>query len=336
MNTKRTGTMTMAILMALVGLIGLANNVRADERTGRQISELVSDLNRGLTEARKKVEKLETERREARDAHAGDVLPERKAALERLAETSKALDEEKDPEEKLALSEELDGRLLEVGTLSADYLEAMKDELLGEDEQMRIIDEALSDAILKMGKLQSLTAEAGGEQSPRQRREAKRRARRELQSVARMVEMLAPKTGSKKRWNSVRRTIAMQNALLKRATLDHAELRTILADQQAVYEQAQAQISLARQGITEERDILQQVALGEVARSLVRKAARLMLGTCRVEDIGATAFLSAERRQQSLFDFLEQEEGRDLDGSGAGGADSDEPNGYGDFLNEAI
>lgn len=324
---------------AVIILFGAVQGVRADEKTGREINEIVRDLNRGLTEAREKVERLEEERSQRSVRDSSEILPERAAALEKLEESSEALDEEEDPEARKSLADEVDRRVLEVAALSADFLENQKEDLLAEDEQMRVVETALAEAILKMERLHKLTCLADAAHDPEGKHETEVQARRELQNVAHMVEMLAPGSGNPKRWHSVRQTIALQNAILHRATVDNSPLYQILGRQKEVYEQALAQICTARQGIAAERELLAQISLGEVARSLVRKAARLLLGSTGISEIGAAAMAKSERRQQDVLAFLNQEEAAGPGSSNLGDytdSSGQMPAGYAEFLNETI
>lgn len=318
------------------GWLLLALTGQAAERTGREINELVRELNRDLAEAKTKVEQMEQERLARGSEASEEVLPDRAEALGKLEEATSDLDAAEDPEAKKALAAEVESRVLEVAKLSADFLEAEKLDLVSEDEQLAVIEEALANAVAKMGKLHALARAAGGALTREQQLAAQRQSRRDLQKVAKMVELLAPATGDSKRWHSVRQTIALQSALLRRAAVDQTPVHRMLAEQQRVYEQALAQIVLARQGIAKDRSLLAQVALGEVARSLVRRAASLLLGTSGVRNIGAAALAKAERRQQNLLAFLEQDREAEQALSGDGGDYNNLSDEYEAFLDEDL
>lgn len=148
-----------------------------------------------------------------------------------------------------------------------------------------------------------------------------------------MVEMLAAKTGKQQQWKSVRQTIALQYQLLQRNNVSNNKILELLDGQKRVYEMVLAQISIARQSIAGERRVLAQIALGEVAKSLLRKAAGLLLGNYRIEDIGVAAVEQSTTRQKDLLAFLKQEEYEsDSYGSISEDTSADYPMGYEDLL----
>ena len=156
--------------------------------------------------------------------------------------------------------------------------------------------------------------------------------------MAQVVEMMAAKDPKSHHWRSVRQTIALRNAILKKRTASKDNIYKMLAAQREVYEQVVAQISIIRQDIGEEKQLLAQVAIGEVARSMLRKAASLLLGSHNIEEIGVISLSKVEHRQQKLLEFMSQ----DKNNSGntyysIDPASSDDyPAGYEAFMNETI
>ena len=115
----------------------------------------------------------------------------------------------------------------------------------------------------------------------------------------------------------------------------------MLDAQKKLYEQVLAQVTIARRGLQGEREILAQVGLGEVAKSMLRKAAGLLMGNQSINQIGEVAFMKSEQRQQQIMNFLEQ----DQDGGAYTGTTASEntaktaidyPSGYKEYLNSTV
>lgn len=308
----------------------------ADERTGREFSELVREMNNELATAKVQVKKLEEAHRNRYPTKPKDVLPERKTALESLQKLSAELKEAETPETRKAVEAKVQDQVIKVAELSADYLEYNKDELLNQDKQLEVMEKALANVILNLDKMRALTSRKNDKTREAFAKE-KLAARRELQSMAKIVEMFATKAPKSNHWQGVRQTILLQDAVLKKSMAGNSKLYDMLAAQKQVYEQTHAQIVLARQGIGEERGLLSQIALGEVARSMLRKAAGLLLGDFRVENVGMAALSMSENRQKSLLQFITQDQDTDISiGSDDSAVNNGMPNGYEDFLNKEI
>ncbi len=294
----------------------LSANLQADEKTGREFSELVKELNNDLSTAKQKVEQIEEQRLSQKKVTPGKLLPERAEALKKLETLSKEFDKAKDPEVKKEVSDQIEKQVKTVTKLSTDFLESMKNDLVSQDKQLEIIEESLSDVIMKMGKLQQIAAKDASGVSPEL---AKYRARKSLHNLAQMVELFAEKHRNAQQWNSVRRTIMLQDTILKRSTVATDKIQKLLDTQKKLYEQVLAQVTIARRGIESEKKILAQVGLGEIAKSMLRKAAGLLLGNQSITQLGETAFIKSEQRQQQVLDFLEQDQGNGAYGTGTVG-----------------
>lgn len=319
-------------ILAASALAAVTTTINADERTGRELGMLVKELDQELAEARSKVEVLEKQRVENMKGVPADILPKRGEALRELENLTNDFDDEKNPQDKRVLADQIEKKVLEIAGHSADFLENQKNSLVNQDQQLEVIEETMSTIIRKMNRLEALTANG---KNGTDGEEMRAKARKSLRNVAKMVEMLAARDGKSQRWRSVRQTIALQNKLLKRTLASGDKIQQMLKSQKQVYEQVLAQISIARQQIAIERDVLGQVALGEVARSLLRRAAGLLLGNHSIQDIGRMAVLKSEERQQDLLAFMEQDE---INGDVYSGLDDesydDYPDGYQDFLAE--
>ncbi len=316
----------------------LTADLRADERTGREFSELVKELNNDLSTAKQKVEQIEEERLSQKKAAPKKILPERAVALKKLESLSREFDKAKNPEVKKEISTQIEGQVKTVTRLSTDFLESMKNDLVTQDKQLEIIEESLSDVIMKMGKLQRIAAQDTNGVSPEL---AKYRARKSLHNLAQMVELFASKHRNAQQWNSVRRTIMLQDAVLKRSTVATDKIQKLLDTQKKLYEQVLAQVTIARRGIESEKKILAQVGLGEIAKSMLRKAAGLLLGNQSITQLGETAFIKSEQRQQQVLDFLEQDQGngvygRDSLGESVETSSSALPENYRNYLAKGI
>ncbi len=320
-------------LMALTG-------VHAVERTGREFGELIKEMDQELNKAKQAVEVLEDKRAKMNVSRPGKkILEERRTALRQLESETDKLDNAKSRQDKKILEKNVEKRVLEVAKLSADFLEAKKTDLMTQDKQLEVIENALSSVVMKMDKLQRLAKEkmsdGSGDMSAAQ---AKLKARRNLKKIAGMVEMLAAKNGKGQHWRSVRQTIMLHNQMLKNTSINNSQVLQMLEKQKQVYEQVLAQLSIVREGLQAEKELLAQIALGEIARSLLRKAAGLLLGNQSIEEIGKSAIVKAEVRQQEILAFLQQD--KNYSGGNYGdvkdGYSDDLPSGYSDFLEEKI
>ncbi len=115
----------------------------------------------------------------------------------------------------------------------------------------------------------------------------------------------------------------------------------MLKRQKAMYEQAHTQIVLTRQRLAEQRNLLAQVALGEVARSMLRKAANLLLGEFSLDNFGLAALEKTDAMQKSLIQFINQDdasvfEGMTEDEGTYSDATKALPPGYAEFLTSKI
>ncbi len=321
----------MATGIALAGMTGFA-----DEKTGREFSELVRDMNKELAAAKVQVRKIDEAHRNRYPTKPKAILPKRKTSLEALRKLSKDLAETEDVAKRKALENQVQDQVIKVAEISADFLEYNKDELINQDKQMAIMENALANVILKLDRMTALTASTNAKDKDQFKRE-RIEARRELQSMARIVEMFAKKSPKSYHWQGVRQTILLQDAVLRKSMAGNGKLTEMLAIQKQVYEQTHAQIALARQGIAEERKLLSQIALGEVARSMLRKAAGLLLGDFRVENVGMAALSQSEGRQKSLMAFLDQDYEIETGGVEARNDNKNGvPEGYDSFLNSDI
>lgn len=326
----------MTILVASALSVGPA---RADEKTGREFSGLVKEMNQELSTAKIKVEKIEEQRLADKKAAPEKVLPARAKALSELDKLSRELDRTKDPELKKELSKQVEKQVFEVAKLSTDFLETMKNDVISQDKQLEVIEESLSEVIIKMGKLKKLAA-AGGKngESPEL---VRYRARKSLRNLAETVEIFAEKHRNAQQWGQIRQTIMLQDAILKRSTVATDKIQKLLDIQQKLYEQVLAQVTIARRGLQTEKEILAQVGLGEIAKSMLRKAAGLLLGNQSITKLGEAAFIKSEVRQQQVLSFLEQ----DQDGgiystasktTGDNSAASTYPTGYKEYLAKSL
>ena len=325
---KKMGIMGMAFM--------LLSGAFADEVTGREFNDLVKDLNKELDNARTKVEKLETAQSNVPDVDMKKIIPARAKSLRELRSLTESFDDTKSTSEKKVLSKKIESKVLEVAGHSADFLEGMKNKMLNQDKQLEVIEDSLSSVVFKMDKLQKLAARKMASGDPGEAEKLKEEAKNSLKRTAKMVEMLAAKTGKQQQWKSVRQTIALQYQLLNKNSVANNKILELLDGQKQVYEMVLAQISIARQSIAGEREVLAQIALGEVAKSLLRKAAGLLLGNYRIENIGVAAVEQSTTRQKDILAFLQQEEYEGEEYGSVSGSDSsdDYPSGYEALLNQ--
>ena len=333
---KRVNLTGISIILFAITLLS-GYNAMADEKTGREFSELINELNTELSTAKEKVEKIEEKRIEQQKAYPVNILPERVKALKELETCSREMDRAKDPEMKKEYAKQVEDKIYKVSELSTDFIESMKNDLTSQSQQLLIIEDSLSHVIMKMDKLKVLAKEnLGGKNSDFIRL----RARKSLHNLAQMVELFAVKHKNAQQWQHVRKTIMLQDKILKRGTAATDTIQKMLDNQQKIYEQVLAQVSIANRALESEKEILAQVSLGEIAKTMLRKASGLLLGNNNITQIGEAAFLQSEQRQQRIMDFLEQDRDQGLytgiDSNVTITGSNELPDGYGDYLNESI
>jgi hypothetical protein len=328
----------MKFIACCVAGICMAAAVQADEKTGREFSELVKEMNQELSSAKIKVERIEEARLANKKAAPEKVLPARAEALKKLEKLSRELDRAKDPAVKKEVAAQVETQVLKVAELSTDFLESMKNDVVSQDKQLEVIEESLSEVIMKMGKLKKLAAGNGKNgESPEL---VRYRARKSLRSLAETVEIFAARHRNAQQWGQVRQTIMLQDAILRRSTIATDKIQKLLEVQQKLYEQVLAQVTIARRGLQTEKEILAQVGLGEIAKSMLRKAAGLLLGNQSITQVGEAAFVKSEIRQQQVLSFLEQDQDAGIysvaSGSNSSSASAGYPSGYKEYLSKNI
>ena len=233
-------TITAAAL-AVVSVVTMA-----EERTGREFNELVRELNKELSEAKVKVRAIEAEHQAKSPKTEKKLLPERETAMRELSELSHDLKEARTDAEKQAAEQKVQDQILHVAELSTDFLERQKNELVNQDKQLAVMEDALSNVILKLDKLAAIAGQEADTADGKTEEERRVAARRELQGMARMVEMFAKKNPNSRHWRSVRQTIMLHDAVLRGNGQNGRKLQDILGAQKQMYEQTHAQIILAR------------------------------------------------------------------------------------------
>ncbi len=332
---KKKITLLAATLLS--ANIFICGNVSANERTGREIREVLGDLTQELNVAQQKVAKIEEERLSKKNANAKNLLPQRAKALKDLEKLSDKYHGEKSPELRKELSRQIESKILKTSELGTDFVESMKNDLIYQDKELAIIQETLSGVILKMEKLSTLT---GKNNKGISAKNARLRARKSLHNLAKMVEVFATKHRNNQQWGAIRQTIILQDKLLRYNSLAHNKVQQMLKNQQKLYEQVLAQVVVARRGLQAERQTLVQITIGDLAKFILRKTANLHLGSQSVLKIGKVAFQDSLSRQRKLEKYMNQDQdiGLTLTSGGdvAAQTATDAPAGYEDYLNSAI
>lgn len=333
---KKKVTLFAATLLS--ASIFICGNVNANERTGREIREILGELTQELNVAQQKVAKIEEERLSKKNATAKDLLPQRAKALKDLEKLSDKYHGEKSPVQRKALSRQIESKIMKTSELGTDFVESMKDDLVFQDRELAVIQETLSGVILKMEKLSALTGKSNKGISAKN---ARLRARKSLHNLARMVEVFATKHHNNQQWGAIRQTIMLQDKLLRHNSLTHNKVQQMLKNQQKLYEQVLAQVVVARRGLQAERQTLIQITIGDLAKFILRKTANLHLGTQSVLQIGKVAFQDSLSRQRELEKYMSQDQDIGLSPAHGGSvttqtASTDAPNGYENYLNGTI
>ena len=300
---KKNITLTLIALTAVNTFF--CGSALADERTGREIRDVLGDLTQELNIAQEKVAKIEEERISQKNANVKNILPQRAKALKDLEKLSDKYHSEESADTRKALSKEIESKILKTSELGTDFVESMKNDLVYQDKQLNVIQETLSGVILKMDKLAVLTKKNNKGIASKA---TKLRARKSLHNLAKMVEVFATKHNNTQQWGAVRQTIMLQDRLLRNNSLAQNKIQLMLENQQKLYEQVLAQVIIARGGLKAERQTLLQITIGDLAKFILRKTANLHLGNQSVLKIGKVAFQDSLDRQRKLESYMSQDQ----------------------------
>ena len=331
---KKKITLALAALTAVNTFF--CGSAFADEKTGREIREVLGDLTQELNVAQEKVAKIEEERLTQKNASAKNLLPQRAKALKDLEKLSDKYHGAKSPEVRKELSKQIESKIMKTSELGTDFVESIKNDLVFQDKQLAVIQETLSGVILKMDKLGKLTKKNNKGISTKT---AKLRARKSLHNLAKMVEVFATKHHNTQQWGAIRQTIMLQDKLLRNNSLANSKIQLMLENQQKLYEQVLAQVIVARGGLRAEKQTLLQITIGDLAKFILRKTANLHLGNQSVLKIGKVAFQDSIDRQRKLESYMSQDQDIGLsmsDGVSTQTASSDAPVDYQNYLNSTI
>jgi hypothetical protein len=331
---KRKVTLTLAALTVVNTFF--CGAAFADEKTGREIKEVLGDLTQELNVAQEKVAKIEQARLAQKNANAKNLLPQRAQALKDLEKLSDKYHSTDEPEARKELSKQIESKILKTSELGTDFVESIKNDLVYQDKQLDVIQETLSGVILKMDKLAVLTQKNNSGISTK---DAKVRARKSLQNLAKMVEVFATKHHDAQQWGAIRQTIMLQDKLLRNNSLAHNKIQLMLENQQKLYEQVLAQVIVARKGLQAEKQTLVQITIGDLAKFILRKTANLHLGDQSVLKIGKVAFQDSLERQRKLESYMSQDQDIGLtmsDGVSSQTAATDVSRDYQSYLSSTI
>ena len=137
----------------------VATSAYAVEKTGGDFQELLQEMNEEISQARVKIEALDAERVKLKDNNPQESLGKRKEALKELESSVEAMNNTDDEQERRAYSKDVEAKIVKVSETSADYLEMMKDDLLSQDKQMKLMEDVLSGVIYKLDKLHEISNE---------------------------------------------------------------------------------------------------------------------------------------------------------------------------------
>ena len=278
--------------------------LQATERTGGQFHELIQEMNDEISQARTKIDKINLARQQNIPKTSTKILKERRQKLKQLDLAVQTMNKAKTEKERRDFSMKVEEQITGLSEVSASYLQRMKAGLISEDKQMALMSDVLSGIIYKLDKLDELAKS----KSIRKDKDKVAKEKKQIKSMANMVDMLSLNIPNSKRWNGVRKTLVMQNRLLKQSQITGDKLRQRLKTQKEAYQQALAQVAIARQKIIGDKQTLAQIALGEIAQGSLRRAAALLVGSMNIESLGPKMIEKSEARQASLVEFLDQTE----------------------------
>ena len=292
--------------LSLGGMLLFAGfSTYAVEKTGGEFHEIIQEMNEEISETRKKIEAIEKGRSQVEEKASAKTLKKRAEKIKELDAAVQKMNKAKTSEDRKAASKAVEEKVTSLAETSTEYLEQMKKDLLFEDQQMEVMSDVLSGIIYKLDQLDALAAKKVAKQDAGSTEEQKA----QIKNVAKMVDMLSQKVPGNTRWNGVRQTLLLQHKTLKAGAVNGEKLRVRLKEQKKAYEQALAQVAIARQKIASDKELLAQVALGEVAQSALRRTAALLVGDLNIEKLGVQMIEKSQQRQESLVSFIDQSEG---------------------------
>lgn len=121
---KKKITLALAALTAVNTFF--CGTAFADEKTGREIREVLGDLTQELNVAQEKVAKIEEQRLTQKNANAKDLLPQRAKALKDLEKLSDKYHSAKSPDTRKELSKQIESKILKTSELGTILLSQSK------------------------------------------------------------------------------------------------------------------------------------------------------------------------------------------------------------------
>lgn len=291
--------------------VALVFSAYSRETSGKDISEILKEMNAQVQVAKEKMAELESSQTKTEIDESAKIIEQRRELFKQLAiENDKYNAEDLPEEERRIQSQNMERIVVKISSLSTEYLEARKNDLIFKDQQLALVEDALAGVVNRMDNLISASHQIDEESL-----EAKDQVdemKKKLTNMAKSVEVLAKSSPDQKSWNSVKQTLIMQLKILNKQNGKNGKLQNILKTQKDVYDQSLAQVVLARQNLSMQKDLLQQVVLGTVAKTLLRKTANTLLGDHNIKDVGMKIFLDSEQKSNELVQFLEDEEKYDV------------------------
>ncbi|MFA7184510.1 MAG: hypothetical protein WC082_06440 [Victivallales bacterium] len=263
------------IIMALfiVNIIGEGGTLFADEKNGRDLSGLFTELNQAVNSAKEKMVKLEAELPSHRPADFTDIFLVRAEVLKEFNELNKKSRREPSPAVRERLLKEMRERNLQIMKFNTFFFEFMKNDLKVWDKRLEILEKSLPGIIAETDRIKELTDKVDMALYPEQ---SEYIVHKNLREFAKAVEKFSAKYpgGS---GDIIRRSVLLQDNILRRSRTAGEKVRILFSVWNILWKQLLIEATAARCALQKEKEILEQVRLCEKVDSISREAGILDL-----------------------------------------------------------
>jgi len=254
----------------LIVMLIIAGNI---VYAGQENSKLFKELDQAINSARLNMEKIDAELPRSSKVNIADIIKGRAKTLKEFGELYKSFKLAKSSSIKKILLIEMRQKNFQIMKYNTVFFKFMKNDLITQDKQLEVIEDALPSIIKEMDKINKLAKKANDEIDFEL---VKYPVRKKLRNFAEILETFSKKY-PKTNCNILRRSIMIQDIILQRASSASDKIKKILAIQSIFYRQLLLELTVARQGLKREKKVTEQVQLCEKVNSISREASILSL-----------------------------------------------------------
>lgn len=325
---KASEALCRALGVALIGVtLNLLpiGNVYAQEAPGRRFQEVVEDINSTLRDARQKTAEIDRKESQQTTKPTKEKLAERAQAQRDMEEADGEFSENPTPENEEALH----GAIIRYARNSTDILDRTKEDILLDEERLGILIPAIAKCINRLLELRAISASMGSAGTPANR-ERLAAEKQEMANLAHLTNFLKelPSANTPQLKQVLATLNGQARLLLQQKDGGPFNLAQKLEVQRSAYEFVLAQLQDAKQGLTNQKLLLAQIAQGEVARHLLMQASALLRGNLTLLDAPKIVLERQKERDDVLGLYIKQNDNLDRRTQGSSNSSSDPGTSY--------